>query len=407
MELSSLLEEIPETTEADESFKLLEVALPSGFVPGFDVGYLGNTGNAKYAAGYEAYKFVGDGKEQTHVFPAAWSGITIFIGSGVKRVEFHGMTIHGGWLRAIHQGEENRPMNGLEFVPCTIVLVDCHIQADEPDTYDWVQTASDGHTSTWGVFTYNASIQAIRTSWDWKRGAEHAVYMHGLAYPGSIFEECTWVTSGGECVKLATRPGEAFWQAGGLVVSNCTFRDWGPQPWSWRGGGGVVVQGGGVNVFVLGCQFYGGPGPAKSRCVMVDDGGKDRFYSAVTGEPGVSPANGWVLLQDCLIVGDGQPSWAIVSRIGTLTQGVDVCRGLAVVGCGIYSLSETSKLELVGIQNGNILIEGCNTPLIESAANALIPTFQEAVATGPMGSVKVSKGYRGGVFEKPPVEPVG
>lgn len=412
--------QVPKKAAAVGGLRLKEIVLPAGIVQGFDVEWPSNTGNsAKHTLdGFDGIKFAGQGKDLTHVVPSPSGWITCFLGPGAKHVEFHGMTIHGARTRAVHQGIENIPANGGTFQNCTLIFADCHIQADEPGSAPWVVTSKytdpatgallPGQTSTWGIFTYNADIFASRCSFDWKRGAEHALYAHGMGLRGILIDECDFQTSGGECVKLATRPGEAFWLPNQTVlVQNSTFRDWGPQPWSWRGGGGVVIQGGGANVYVQGCQFFGGPGHAKSRAVMIDDGGWMRFYSALDGTPGKGPANGWVLIQDTLIVGDGKPEWGLCARVGTLSPGagIDVARGYGVIGCGIYSLSDTCKVEIGQVLGGNVLIERCNTPEIRSIVDAIVPVHAEAMIAGSAGSAVLSKGMRGGVFAKPQ-EPV-
>lgn len=393
----------PDKAAASEGLRIKEIVLPAGIVQGFDVEWPGNTGTPTkhFLDGYDGIRFIGQGKDLTHVVPAPNAWITCFVGPGAKHVEFHGMTVHGARTRAIHQGIENIPANGGKFQPCTLLFEDFHLQADEPGEGPWVIQAGAGQTSTWGIFTYNADIFATRCSFDWRRGAEHAIYAHGVGPHGILLDECDIRSSGGECLKLATRPGEAFWFPGTVLVQNSKFRDWGPQPWSWRGGGGVVIQGGGCNVFVLDSQFYGGPGHAKSRAVMIDDGGAGRFYSALDGTPGKGPANGWVLIQDTLIVGDGKPSWALCARVGTLSPGagIDVARGFGVVGCGLYSREETCKLELGKVLGDNVVIEGCNTPEIRSVAERLDPGIvSDAKVSGVNGIFEIGRGYRGGAF---------
>lgn len=386
---------------------LKEVILPGGILPGFDVEWMGWTGNqTKYALeGYDGIRFIGQGMGLTHVVPSPGAWITCNIGQYAKRVEFQGITFHGARTRAIHQGVENVPANGGTLQPMTLVFEDCEIKADEPDEGPWVVTSGPGQTSTWGIFTYNAAVFLRRCKIDWRRGAEHPLYGHGIYPPGILLDEVEYVGSGGECVKLATRPGEAFWQPGTVLAQNSSFRDWGPQPWSWRGGGGVVVQGGGANVVVIDCRFHGGPGAAKSRAVMIDDGGAGRFYSALDGTPGKGPANGWVLIQDSLIVGDGTPSWALQARVGTLSPGAGIlqARGYGIVGCALYARpgAETVKVE-IGDVGGNVLLEGNNTPELRATADAITPVGDEAMVVGTAGTFPLSKGYRGGIFAPSP-----
>ena len=140
---------------------------------------------------------------------------------------------------------------------------------------------------------------------------------------------------------------------------------------------------------------------------MIDDGakwtGRPRFYSAITGEEGVGPANGWVILQDSLLIGDGLDSWALVGRIGSLVPGsqVPTARGFLMEGCGTYSYlnSKTNKLELGVIMNHPVtgkpfvIIRDNNTPAIRSIVDALAPAGNETMIVGSAyPSVPISTG---------------
>lgn len=396
---------VPKKASTD-GLRIKEVRLSEGLIPGFDVEWTGKTGNqTKYfLEDYDGIRFIGEGADATHVVPLSSWDSTIFIGPTAKRVEFQHLTIHGGPRKAVHYGLENLPLNGQPFVPLTLVFNDFGIVADEPDAGEWVQTASLGNTSVWGVFGYNAAVFMARGTIQWKRGAEHAIYAHGISSPGILLDSMDFQGSGAECIKIATRPGEAFWAPGTLLIQDSQFHDWN-QPWSWRGGCGIgAIQGGGVNIIVLRCLVVGGPGSAKSRCFMVDDGGEGRFYSAIDGTPGVGPANGWILLEDTALVGDGLESWGILARVGTLSPwaNIEQARGIAVVRCGLYGLLNALPVKLELGQVENILIEDCNTPDIRSSLDAIVPIGDEAFVTGKAtGSFLVSKGYRSGFFVKP------
>lgn len=392
--------EPPKSQEA--ALGLKEVHLPAGLVPGFDVEWPGKTGNqTKYVLDedgdgtpdWAGFRFIGEGRELTHVVPMGSWDSTISIGPTAIRVEFEGLTVHGGPRKAIHQGVEFAKT----YQPVALVFQNWGLVADEPGAGPWVPPAGSlGNTSVWGVMTYNASIEVQDAKIDWTRGAEHAMYAHGIAEPGILWVDVEVFGSGGECLKLATRPGEVFWRPGLVNVVRCDFRNWGPQPWSWRGGGGVVIQGGGVDVLIQDSRFYGGPGNRKSRGVMIDDGGSGRFYSALDGTPGEGPANGWVILEDVLIAGDGLASWGTVCRVGTLSPGagIEVARGFGLFRCGVYSLAggEPVKLELAGIPSGLVVLHESNTPEIRSAADALVPVGLEGQVTSPWGIFPISKG---------------
>lgn len=415
MDTLSLLEgaTIPEKSTSD-GLRLKEVVLPAGLVPGFDVEWPGSgTGNKlKYELeGYDGFKFIGQGRDETHIIPELSAQFaTVVIGPGAKRVEFHGVTIHGaygqGKGRAVHYGTENLPLLGIPQKRLTLVFADYGIVADEPDAGPWVKTAPAGNTSVWGTFGYNAELFCLRGLVDWRRGAEHAYYPHGVDGQGILYDQIEVLGSGAEIFKIATRPEEAYPTPGAtMLVKDCVGRDWN-QPWSWRGGGGVVAQGSGINIFVIGCQFYGGPGNQKSRCVMIDDGGADRFYNAITGEPGTGPANGWVFIDRTLAVGDGTENWGTIARIGTLSPWANIlqARGYAVTNSGFYTRlgALQTKLEISGLKD--IILEGNNTPAIRSAVDALVAIGTEANVVGP-GTFPLSANYRGGRFATG-VEPV-
>ncbi|MEK9735741.1 MAG: hypothetical protein VW239_00295 [Candidatus Nanopelagicales bacterium] len=225
---------------------------------------------------------------------------------------------------------------------------------------------------------------------DLRHSAEHGQYTHGFARDGVFWARVHVVATGAEQLKLTARPWECGWvPTARVVVKDSVFEDW-YQPWSWRGGAGIVDQGAGVPLRVVRCVFRN-PGPSgaipasqRTRCIMVDDSadndgdGVRDFYGYETGRVGVGFANGPVRIRECAFyAGPGVDSYSILVRIGKLGTGNWLAApSFSMTGCGLYG--EKVQLQLRDCAPGGIVVADCNTKRLEE----LMPRVGVRVSSG-------------------------
>jgi hypothetical protein len=251
----------------------------------------------------------------------------------------------------------------------------------------------------WLFFSYQADVHMVDVTLDATEAAEHADYKHGVASTGALFERCTWHGSGGENSKTRSDASETAWAGPGawLVYRGCTFKNW-YQTWSNRGGGGVVVQGGAMNVLLEDCLFYGGgplgdlPASQRSKCLMVSSEGNS--YDALTGRVGAGVGNGFVVVRRCGMRGGPGPSWySTMMRVGRNGGSQLAARGVLIEDCGIWGDHES--VQLTEIPAGKTTIRGCNTPEIRDLCEARgMDTTHEARLLPSPGPLPLSVGIQ-------------
>src|SRR6185503_3982455 len=167
-------------------------------------------------------------------------------------------------------------------------------------------------------------------------------------------------------------PGARVW------LSGCQFNDW-YQPWSSRGGGGVVLQGAACDLLVTGCLFRNvGPSgtvPAaqRSRAIMVDDSGGDHY-----GMVGGAFATGHIVIRNCgFEAGPGTDNLSILIRVGKLGGPGLAAKSFTLTGSALYG--ENMQLQLGDIPTGKTKIAGCNTEALSDLAEMIgIDTTHQA-----------------------------
>lgn len=298
--------------------------------------------------------FRGAGPGITHIQPNVKAdNATIQVGN-VKNatLTLQGMTIHCGTRAAIHAGLEHPGYLG----SLHLRLIDCEIIADTPeDGY--------GHTSLWGIFGYNLRLTMERVKFRCKHTAEHGIYIHNPL--GASIRHCEVFSTGSEGFKFTNRAHEGAPAPKGarIHIKGCTIRDW-HQPWAWRGGAGIVVQGAQCDVLVEDTivEDVNGSG----RCIMIDDGGDDRPVD------GSSP-NGWFLMRRSgAISRAGNENYPPMMRIGSLNFGSQdqVVTGALIKNCGVWGWGSSLQVDRGAIPHGRFKVEGCNTKFIAGAAAA-------------------------------------
>lgn len=345
--------------------KLYVIELPAGRVPGFSIDYAGDQlkrydSSEWLSKGFDGVLFRGAGRQLTTIVDnPGYQRASVFIGPHNGVVAFEGLTIETSEDCAIQAGVE-KPQRFPKF---QVRLQNVHVQARP--------TTLQGIRSVWGLFTFGADTWLEDVSFNCTNTTEHASYSHGYALRGSRWVRVTVQGSGAENDKHATRPWEMhFTPNASIYRADCTYQNWN-QPWTWRGGAGIVVQGAAADVVVERCVFYGGKDASHCRCVMIDDGqvGIQGHYG-MDGSLGGFPANGWIILNDCGVSGSGTLGTSSpVVRVGTVYgESRATARGFLMEDCGAYG--KLAVMQIANVPTGRIIVRRCNTEGIESTCAA-------------------------------------
>lgn len=362
--------------------RLFEVRLPAGDVQGWQIDYESNTGARKVwsdewlSQGYDGVRYIGAGRGVTRIRPGgSWDTLAVERHPGIVQLE--ALSVHCARSTAIRFGISRREK---PLIPSfRLIGRDVEIVADDPEDHR--------ASGTWGLFSYMADIDMEGCLWDCAHLLEHANYHHGFAKTGLRWKSNEVLASGAECLKMRPDPTETFaTPKARALVEDSKFKNW-YQPWSSRGGGGIVAQGIGIPLTVRRCEFWAPLQDAShTRCLMIDDNG-GAFWSSVTGSLSSGYATGAVLIEDSgFRAGIGTENYSLAIRVGPLGSWQKVARSFTIRRCGIYG--DHTQIQLVGVQPGHVLIETSNTPAIRSIAasvgmdvsmETMIPTAQRLV----------------------------
>jgi len=340
------------------------IHLSPGDVAGFDIGTRSPTNRQLYDPRPGGLLFVGD---NSFIRPYGWGSDTIHIERGSGPISFNGCTIQAsgatnGKGKGIHYGTSKEYGNAGIMEHDALILNGCHSFAPAP-------APGRQHSAVWGVMTYNTDIHLEDCTFDYFFSAEHTGYSHGFAKYGLAIKRCQFQASGGEGWKVATRPEEVwFAPEAEISVSGSEFRNW-YQPWSWRGGAGLVLQGSGARKISLDdVGFFGGDGQ-RSKCLMIDDGGQ-RYYDHEGVVRGPGAANGHVDINRCGFNGVGTEWYTSIVKVDTIDRfnPVDHKNALSfkMRGSGVYG--ERTFLNVNGVDT--VSVKGCNTPAIKRYGDA-------------------------------------
>jgi hypothetical protein len=361
---------------------LFEIKLPAGDVGGIDIDYKGDNATKLFSAdwlskGYDGVRIIGHASGTRIRAKDGYHNSTLFVGPHNGIVQLENLKLHVAKAKACHMGLALQPLypkfcarwRGVEVV------------AEGP--------APDGGREVWGLFTYQCDQDLQDVTFDTQEIAEHASYAHGgWASKGAKWVRTTVNGSGSQGFKARFAANEGQWVKGAKIdIQDCTFKGFG-QPWGWRGGGGIVVEGGGSDILVSRSGFYGRPG--SFRCLMVDDG------AGAYVKPG--PANGFVIVDACgFYGGPGGPSYDPVLRVGSTAQNPtwNTAKGVLIQNSAVYG--ERVLAQLSQIPSGKLRVQGCNTPKLKEIAHAKgFDTTHEAQLVGPKGTfVPFSVGVTG------------
>lgn len=356
--------------------KLFEIALPEGDVLGFDIDMHGDNGSRRYnsadwlSRGFDGVRLVGKGIGRTHIRPgsAVWTTIGILQHNGI--VELDDLTLHNAPRSALQAGTGLWTPGLPVFPKFRLVLRRVELRCDVP--------------GNWGFFTYECDIDFEDVEIFGALLREHPNYHHEFALYGLSWNRVNVRAAGAECLKLRPDPVEIrpLKKLHRFIVRNSTFADW-YQPWSNRGGAGVVIQGGGpfLDVLVEKSTFWGGDGQ-RCRCIMIDDG---HFIDGV--------ATGNVLIRQ--VAARGRSSRTdfgdTLVRVGPLHSGVKIAKSLTIEECGLWG--PNMAVQLTGVPAGKLIVRDCNTPALRDWASARgMDTTFEAQLPLPGRRVPISAG---------------
>jgi hypothetical protein len=420
----------PSRLAAEEEPRLFDVVLGPGDHGSINVGWFRNGATRLdpeewLRQGYAGVRFLGAGVDVTHLRCTSWDGITVAVGRHAGVVRLENLTLHAGFDRGTAFGEQNL---GRTIVPgFRVELVNVRGVVDPPETYRDRRSIAAGQASPydgtleatgfatlpllkgqlaprsgtvvsgprrpkWLLFGYNADVVLQDCVLDAREAVEHAAYWHGFARYGALVERCRFEGSGAEGFKVRSDATETAW-AGPLVrvvLRDCVFREW-FQPWSWRGGAAVVLQGAAANVLVERCAFYGGKPvgnlTAKDRCKAVMVSSEGASYDQKTGEVGTGFGNGWVVVRHCVGAGASEVDWGnTVVRCARNGGTQWAARAFLLESSGFWGprlLVQTGQ-----VPEGRMVIRNCNGPN-QAAYAASVGMATTPEATYPTSSRRV------------------
>lgn len=346
--------------------RLFEIPLPAGDVPGFDVGFDGDHAQqydprAWLDKGYAGVRIVGagDGLRRTHIRAEdGWHNSTVFCGPTNSIVQLENLTLHVAKSKGLHMGLARQAV----LPNFKAVLRGVDVVADG----QYQNADGTSGRRVWGVFGYQCDWDLEDVTFDTAELAEHASYAHGFAKTGLRWTRVKVNGCGSQGLKVRNGPDEVSWIPNARISAiDCTFKGFG-QPWGWRGGGGIVIEGGNADVLVERCGFWGRPG--NFRCLMIDDGaGAFRGYGDARAK-----ANGHVIVSACgFNGGPGSESYSPMVRVGTTNAARTwpTVKSFTMEGCGLWG--ERTQLQYSDVPAGKFKVRGCNTPQLVDFANAV------------------------------------
>lgn len=336
--------------------RLKELRLGPGDHPGFSIGFKGdhklNLDPAEWIdAGFDGIRIIGAGRGLTRIRAEdGYHDSTLFVGPHNGIVQLESLTLHVAKRKGWHMGLAKQPL----YPKFCARARDLEMVADG--------TNQDGGRRAWGLFTYQCDQDLEDCVFETTDLAEHADYAHGgWAKLGRRWSRVEVHGSGSQGSKTRFDASEGVWVRGAKnVYQDCMFKGFG-QPWGWRGGAGIVVEGGMSDVLIERCGFFGRPG--EFRCLMIDDGaGSFRAMNA-------PHANGWVIVRASGFTGGpGSASYSPIMRVGStaVNSTWPTAKGVLVQGCAVYG--ERTLGQFGQIPVGKLKAQGCNTPQLKDIA---------------------------------------
>lgn len=378
--------------------RLYEIRLPAGLHGAINIGWFPNGAErvldpkSWLSQGYDGVRIVGAGVDKTVLRDTSWGGITVAATRHPGVVQLEGMTIYCGSNAAVVMGEQNHEK---EIVPgFALRLINSKIVAPPPDQLAFGR-------AKWGVFYYQCDVTYINVEIDVYHASEHGTYGHGFSKMGAYVRRLHQRASGAEGWKVRPDVTETAWlrETPWIVIEDSVFKNW-FQPWSARGGGGLVLQNACAHVSVDRSIFIGGgragsvESNMRSKAIMISselDG-----YDVDTGEPiAVShgAGTGLVRLSKNLLYGYSDVDWHnTLVRCAPNASGTLSAKGFWLERSGLYG--KNMIVQAGGLPPRRAIVNGCNSDEIREAAEARsIDTAFEATIPLSDRRIKVSEGW--------------
>ncbi len=364
--------EMAETKAAPEGLlaawlgeSLYEYNLPSGDQGSINIAWWNNGAqtnldpNQWLNSGYDGVRFRGQGVDVTHIRCTSWDGVTLAVKQHNGVVELRNLTLHTGSRAGTQFGEQNLAK---KISPnFRLRLINVQVVGD---------IAPCGQRPLWGVFTYQADLHLKNVTFVGKEQVEHDVYMHGFAHYGALVQGSRFESCGAECFKVRSDSTETAWVGPqpNITIKNTTFADW-YQPWSWRGGAAIVLQGAAADVLIDKVVFRPGPGHAqangyqRSKTIMVSSEGSS--YDIDSGSQTNGHGNGEIVIRNVASSGNSGPSWySPIIRVGRNGGNQQSGKSLRIENSGLWG--DHLSLQVSNVDGWGL--QGNNTPAIKAYA---------------------------------------
>lgn len=427
---------------------LFEIRLPAGDSGSINVGWF-NNGAPKLdpqtwlSQGFDGVKFVGQGVDVTHLRCTSWDGITVAVIQHQGIVQLENLTLHCGYSQATQFGEQNLAKKlsskfEARLVNCKVVAQPVPVSdvqaalgqmpeaaqvrfmpqrqqiAEAPRGGAYLSNvqaapafqqmaerlaqlpvsqaelaAASVVRPKWLVFGYQCDLVLDRVIFQGREAVEHDVYFHGFASKGALVLDCDFQSAGAEGFKVRSDRNETVAVPGtSIVIRRTKFANW-HQDWSWRGGAGIVLQGGASDVFIDKCLFKNGPGtpaiPVNARSHCIEIVAEDNSWGGTFG-------NGHVWIRASAFKGKSDVDWNnSIIRVARNSGNQMAARSVTIERNGIFG--QKTLVILGSIPIGKAVVRDCNTPAIKQALAPLFDTTFESMIPTSSRRVLVSEGW--------------
>ena len=371
--------------------KLKEIRLPEGDVGSLNIGWFSNGASRSYnpgtwlAEGFDGARFIGAGIDRTVLHCDAWDGRTIACKIHPGVLQFEAMTIYAGSTMAAQFGEQNTAKRLEPKFQIRLIGVKGVVPPPVPGM---------GRTK-WCFFSYQADRYYEDVEIDATLAAEHGDYIHNVASLGVVVKNLVVRGSGAQNFKMRCPANETAWPGNKakFSVKKSQFQRAG-QPWSDRGNGLIVIEGGGMPIEIEDCLFRSSrPNDPEARAIMISS--EPESYDWATGAIGTGFGNGPISIKRIAVHGwrpDGSGLNELVRcgpNSGTSQKSTP---SFLLEASGVWG--KNTWAQFGGIPKGKLVIRNCNTPEIKAQCDLIggIDTSFETSYPGPLRLIPLSEG---------------
>lgn len=274
----------------------------------------------------------------------------------------------------------------------------------------------------WGGFSYNCDVYLYQTTIACKDNVEHGWYCHGFARWGAVVDTLTVESAGAEGFKVRSDATETAWAGNKqmILIKDSTFQDW-FQPWSFRGGGGIVIQGSACNIIIQDTVLHGGDFASgggiypdvmaheRSKCIALSSEGlsydhgtgfvpKPPGYPQTYPDPTYHYGNGHVWIHRVTAYApNNTANYSNVFRCARNGGSQQSARTITIQACGFWGAQ--TFVSFGNYDEGTVNVFGCNTPNLIAYAQSLgIDTSVESLINPGPGGGPLVPASTGGTY---------